>query len=92
MYSIGYGPWPAVWVSGKAGWFLIYPAPEYEVMYESVCEGITLYYLLLLAYENMLAHATKAKRAKILQMKSHEMLFKVRTTNVPASCIQANWT
>lgn len=82
MYSIGYGPWPAVWVSGKAGWFEINPAPEYEAMYELVCEGITLYYSLMVAYEDRLRKLAKAKRAKAMQTKIHDLLFKVRTPHV----------
>lgn len=78
-YSIGYGPWPAVWASGKAGWYEINPAPEYEAMYESVCEGITLYYKIMDAYQDQWNKLQKGKRHKAYQMPIETLLFKVRT-------------
>lgn len=79
MYSIGYGPWPVVWAAGKAGWFEINPAPEYEATYETVCEGITLYYELMLAYIDARDRVSKGKRSKALQMPIEKLLFKVRS-------------
>lgn len=78
-YSIGYGPWPAVWASGKAGWYEITPAPEYEAMYESVCEGITLYYKVMDAYQDQRDGLPKGKRHKAYQMPIERLLLKVRT-------------
>lgn len=50
-YSIGYGPYPVVWASGEAGWFEINPAPQYRAMYDKMCQGITLYYMVMDVYE-----------------------------------------
>ncbi|ROW02000.1 hypothetical protein VMCG_05651 [Cytospora schulzeri] len=77
-YSIGYGPWPAVWASGTAGWYEIAPAPEYEAMYETVCEGITLYYKVMDVYQQY-DKLSKAKRHKAYQMPIERLLLKVRT-------------
>lgn len=77
MYSVGYGPWPAVWAAGKAGWFEISPASEYKAMYEDVCEGITLYYEIMNAYDQAKKKSGKAKRQKAMQMPVDKLLFKV---------------
>lgn len=50
-YSIGYKP-TVFWLSGSAGWFEIEPSPEYEAMYKEVQEAITLYYSVIMVYEN----------------------------------------
>ncbi|KAM7223428.1 hypothetical protein V8F06_001305 [Rhypophila decipiens] len=50
-YSIGYAP-TAFWVSGTAGWFEINPSPEYAAMYKEVQEAITLYYSVIMVYED----------------------------------------
>lgn len=76
-YSIGFGPWPAVWVAGQAGWFEILPAPEYEAMYNTVCEGITLYYLVMDAHLEARGRAGKGKRGKAVQIPVDKLLFKV---------------
>lgn len=92
IYSVGYGPWPVVWAAGKAGWFEINPAPEYEVTYEAVCEGITLYYELMSVYDRAKGRASKTKRQKALQMPIEKLLFKVRpgsrsaTNQAQANC------
>ncbi|KAJ0114925.1 hypothetical protein J7T55_004667 [Diaporthe amygdali] len=75
-YSIGYGPWPAVWASGKAGWYEINPARMYKEMYEHMCEGITLYYKIIDAYDSLERNFVKAKRYKALQTPIEKVLFK----------------
>jgi hypothetical protein len=50
-YSIGYGPYPVVWISGAAGWFEISPAPRYRKIYDEMCDAVTLYYKVMDAYE-----------------------------------------
>lgn len=75
-YSIGYGPWPAVWASGKAGWYEISPAPEYEAMYDFVCEGITLYYKVIDVYPGPDDKLPKAKKHKAYQLPIEKVLLK----------------
>lgn len=79
-YSIGYGPWPAVWASGKAGWYEINPAPEFQAMYEYMCEGITLYYKIMDAYASLAQTLPKGKRYKALQTPIEKLFFKVSNT------------
>lgn len=75
-YSIGYGPWPAVWASGKAGWYEINPAEEYKAMYDYMCEGITLYYKIMDAYVSMSETAPKAKKYRAWQTPIEKILLK----------------
>ncbi|KAI3400841.1 hypothetical protein diail_1530 [Diaporthe ilicicola] len=75
-YSIGYGPWAAVWASGKAGWYEINPAPEYQSMYDYMCEGITLYYKIIDAYDSLAHNLPKGKRYKALQTPIEKLFFK----------------
>lgn len=77
MYAIGDGP-TSIWASGQAGWFEINPSREYGPMYETVCEGINLYYSVLCAYEDAGEKAPKAKRAQSRQLSVETLLFKVR--------------
>ena len=49
-YSIGYGPYAVVWISGEAGWFEINPSPRYKPVYDTICDAITLYYQLIDIY------------------------------------------
>jgi hypothetical protein len=41
-----------LWALGKAGWFEILPAQEYQSVYKKMTDGITLYYALVDIYEN----------------------------------------
>ncbi|ROW05975.1 hypothetical protein VPNG_08462 [Cytospora leucostoma] len=83
-YSIGYGlegqdespKWPVAWASGEAGWYEINPAPEYEAMYETVCEGITFYYTIFDAYHKEHNRLPKSKKHKAYQMPIEKLLFK----------------
>lgn len=61
MYAIAYPV--QVWAAGKSGWFEINPAPVYQPMYQTVCEGIELYYLIQFAYEEA-QEAEEASRSK----------------------------
>jgi hypothetical protein len=79
-YSIGYGPWPAVWASGKAGWYEINPSSEYRAMYEHMCEGITLYYKIMDTYASMAERAPKGKKNKAWQTPIEKVLLKVGRT------------
>ncbi|KAF3771270.1 hypothetical protein M406DRAFT_349625 [Cryphonectria parasitica EP155] len=74
MYAISNGP-TSIWAAGKTGWFEINPAPEYESMYETVCEGIDLYYSVLFAYEDAQKWAAKSKRATWQQLPIDDLLF-----------------
>ncbi|KAK7741027.1 hypothetical protein SLS53_005091 [Cytospora paraplurivora] len=83
-YSIGCGEegqdedpiWPVAWASGEAGWYEINPAPEYEAMYETVCEGITLYYTIFDTYHKEHNRLPKAKKHKAYQMSIERLLLK----------------
>lgn len=79
-YSIGYGPWPAVWASGKAGWYEINPSKEYKAMHEHMCEGITLYYKVMDAYVSMAETAPKGKKNRAWQSPIEKVLHKVGRT------------
>lgn len=35
-----------IWAAGKAGWYEIQPAPEYEATYNDMKEGINIFYTL----------------------------------------------
>lgn len=79
-YSIGYGPWAAVWASGRAGWYEINPSEEYKLMHEYMCEGITLYYKIMDEYEFITENVPKRskKKRKLLQTTPlDKVLFKV---------------
>lgn len=77
MYSIDLESWPVVWVAGNAGWFEVIPAPKYEAMYDTVCEGITLYYHLMDTYKEAKDQAKKSKKGRALQMPIEKLLFEV---------------
>ena len=62
-YSIGYGP-VTLWVSGDAGWFEIIPSPVYAAMYCEIQEAITLYYEIMMAYEQQDPATKKKKKSK----------------------------
>lgn len=84
-YSIGTGtgPWPAVWASGRAGWYEINPSDEYKPMHEYMCEGITIYYEIMDIYGSMtkkVAKSNEKKRRKLLQTPIEKVLFKVSST------------
>ncbi|CAN8095986.1 unnamed protein product [Discula destructiva] len=77
MYSVGWkneAEEAVVWSAGKSGWFEICPAAEYRGMHETVCEGITLYYLLQEIYEDARDRAGKGKRSKALMMPVEQLL------------------
>jgi len=69
-YAIGYGEdmRPACWVSGKAGWYEIRPAPAYEAMYLEICEATMLYYEALGVYED---HQKQCGRGKQKSKPTH---------------------
>lgn len=80
MYSVGWvseSEEAAVWSGGKSGWFEIRPALEYRAMHDTICEGITLYYLMQDIYVNARARAGKGKRGKALMMPIEELLKQV---------------
>ena len=53
---------PQIWVSGKAGWYEINPAPAYQSVYNKMCEATLLYYGLM---DGCMQHKpSKAKAAK----------------------------
>lgn len=79
-YSIGYGPWPAVWASGSAGWYEINPSDEYRPMHECMCEGITLYYKVMDAYAAMGDALPKGRKFKAWQTPIDRVLLKVGST------------
>lgn len=52
----------------------------YKEMYEHMCEGITLYYKIIDAYDSLERNFVKAKRYKALQTPIEKVLFKVGRT------------
>ncbi|QUC18546.1 uncharacterized protein UV8b_02787 [Ustilaginoidea virens] len=52
LYSIGESPdgRPLIWVSGQGGWYELDPCPEYQPMYNKMCEATTLFYNILDIY------------------------------------------
>lgn len=85
-YAVGIGPWPMVWIGGLAGWFELHPAAEYTEMYDTVCEGISLYYSVMEVY--LEAKAPKKKKDKYPNHPIERVLFKVgivTTTYTPRS-------
>lgn len=83
MYSVGWvndTEEAVIWSAGKSGWFEICPASEYRAMYDTVCEGVTLYYLLQQIYEDARDRAGKGKRSKALLMPIEELLKQVCST------------
>ncbi|KAL8366781.1 hypothetical protein RB595_008769 [Gaeumannomyces hyphopodioides] len=70
-YSIGFGfkgnPCPSVWIAGASGWMEITPAREYRPIYDKMMEGITLYYRIQDAYNNLVGSKTGAKRADVMK-------------------------
>lgn len=66
-----------MWAAGRAGWFELNPATEYAPMYDTICEGISLYYLILEVYVKAYERAPKAKKLKSLNMPLERVLFKV---------------
>lgn len=83
-YSIGYGPWPVVWAGGQAGWFELNPAAEYAAMYDSICEGISFYYLVMEVYLSAYKKAPKSKKAKLPNVPLERALFQVCTAESAA--------
>lgn len=79
-YSIGYGPWPAVWASGRAGWYEINPSDEYRHMHDCMCEGITLYYKIMDAYSAMGEVLPKGRKYKAWQTPIDRVFLKVGST------------
>ncbi|KAG8163472.1 hypothetical protein KVR01_006769 [Diaporthe batatas] len=75
-YSIGYGPWPAVWACGEAGWYEINPSKEYRDMHDYMCEGITLYYKVMDAYVSLSETAPKGKKYRAWQTPIEKVLLK----------------
>ncbi|PSR76637.1 hypothetical protein BD289DRAFT_169346 [Coniella lustricola] len=73
MYAIAYPV--QVWAAGKSGWFEINPAPAYQPMYQTVCEGIELYYLIQFAYEEAqeAEEASKSKKASWFNRKIEQL-------------------
>lgn len=50
LYSIGYDPSAALWLSGKAGWFEINPHPSYAKIHAEICEVSQLDYIMAKIY------------------------------------------
>ena len=44
---------PEIWVSGQAGWYQIHPAPEYQAIYQDMCNLVLLNYGLQDAYADI---------------------------------------
>lgn len=79
-YSIGFGfkgnPCPSVWIAGASGWMEITPAREYRPIYDKMMEGITLYYRIQDAYNNLVGVKTGAKKADVMKKaKMREIFF-----------------
>ncbi|KAH7008218.1 hypothetical protein EDB80DRAFT_715908 [Ilyonectria destructans] len=52
-YSIGEAEdgQPLIWVSGKGGWYEIFPSPTYLPIYNKMCEAAMLYYRIMDIYK-----------------------------------------
>ncbi|KAH7166062.1 hypothetical protein EDB81DRAFT_918365 [Dactylonectria macrodidyma] len=63
-YSIGEAEdgQPLIWVSGKGGWYEIFPSPTYLPVYNKMCEAAMLYYRIMDIYKNQ--KAKKVKKGK----------------------------
>ncbi|KLU91378.1 hypothetical protein MAPG_09899 [Magnaporthiopsis poae ATCC 64411] len=70
QYSIGWGfkgnPCPSVWIAGASGWMEITPARQYRPIYDKMMEGITLYYRIQDAYNDLVGSKTGAKKAAVM--------------------------
>lgn len=70
QYSIGWGfrgnPCPSVWIAGASGWMEITPSRQYRPIYDKMMEGITLYYRIQDAYNDLIGSKTGAKRAAVM--------------------------
>ena len=60
-----------IWASGQAGWFEITPAEEYRKIYNTMDQGVALYYNILLQYED---HEEKRIKKSKKGKASHQVL------------------
>ncbi|KAH7152319.1 hypothetical protein B0J13DRAFT_522618 [Dactylonectria estremocensis] len=65
-YSIGEAEdgQPLIWVSGKGGWYEIFPSTAYLPVYNKMCEAAMLYYRIMDIYKTQ--KVKKAKKGKRL--------------------------
>jgi len=71
-FSIGSGP-ITLWAMGESGWLEIRPSEQYQKMYNTMAEGISIYYLITEMYES-----AKPKKGSKVSLTIDEILLNVR--------------
>ncbi|KAF7549041.1 hypothetical protein G7Z17_g6643 [Cylindrodendrum hubeiense] len=63
---------PLIWVSGKGGWYEIFPSPTYLPIYNKMCEAAVLYYRIMDIYKTQKPKKPKkGKRPDPMRELSH---------------------
>ena len=83
QYAIQNSP-ANIWAAGKAGWYEIHPAPEYEEMYNHMMEGIDIFYSL----EDM--HTDEADNNRRVPLHVDLLVLEVRN-HTPHRCALRVW-
>jgi hypothetical protein len=79
--SIGYSGGPDLWVASDYGFFeIVRPHVSYAAMYKTMAQGITLYYTVMMTYDEEIKQAWLTRRGqKPLDVKAFAMRYSVKT-------------